>query len=95
MGCSSEPLWAVLSYEMPLNGRTLRLKKQYQRQMPCDGRTASDLPEQMERQRKALDELYSGEPPVNTSGKIPRRTSVSWMRSLNATMERSIPCSPP
>ncbi len=30
-----------------------------------------DLPEQMERHRKALAELHGGEPQVNTSGKIP------------------------
>ena len=35
------------------------------------GLDAGDLPEQMERQRKALSELYSGEPKVNTAGKIP------------------------
>ena len=37
----------------------------------ASGQDAGDLPEQMERQRKALGELYSGEPQVNTSGKIP------------------------
>ena len=35
------------------------------------GQGAGDLPDQMERHRKALAELYSGEPQVNTSGKIP------------------------
>lgn len=32
---------------------------------------AGDLPEQMERHRKALAELHGGEPQVNTAGKIP------------------------
>ena len=36
-----------------------------------NGQDAGDLPEKMERQRKALGELYSGEPRVNTAGKIP------------------------
>ena len=35
------------------------------------GQGAGDLPDQMERHRKALAELHSGEPQVNTSGKIP------------------------
>ena len=35
------------------------------------GEAFGDLPEQMERQRKALAVLYAGEPRVNTSGKIP------------------------
>ena len=35
------------------------------------GQDAGDLPEKMERQRKALGELYGGEPRVNTAGKIP------------------------
>ncbi len=35
------------------------------------GQGADDLPDQMERHRKALAELHSGEPQVNTSGKIP------------------------
>lgn len=35
------------------------------------GQDTGDLPEQIERQRKALAELYGGEPQVNTSGKIP------------------------
>lgn len=33
--------------------------------------TVGDLPIQIERQRKALAELYGGEPQVNTAGKIP------------------------
>ncbi|WP_299967493.1 AAA family ATPase [uncultured Oscillibacter sp.] len=37
----------------------------------ANGQSAGDLPEQIERQRKALSELYSGEPKVNTAGKIP------------------------
>ena len=37
----------------------------------ASGQSAGDLPEQIERQRKALSELYSGEPKVNTAGKIP------------------------
>jgi len=35
------------------------------------GQDPGDLPEKMERQRKALAELYGGEPKVNTAGKIP------------------------
>ena len=35
------------------------------------GQGPGDLPEQMERQRKALAALYGGEPQVNTAGKIP------------------------
>lgn len=35
------------------------------------GEALGDLPDQMERQRKALVVLYAGEPRVNTSGKIP------------------------
>ena len=35
------------------------------------GQGCGDLPEQMERQRKALAALYGGEPQVNTAGKIP------------------------
>lgn len=35
------------------------------------GQVPGDLPEQIERQRKALAELYGGEPQVNTVGKIP------------------------
>lgn len=35
------------------------------------GQGFGDLPEQMERQRKALAALYGGEPQVNTAGKIP------------------------
>ena len=35
------------------------------------GGDVGDLPEQMERQRKALGELYGGDPQVNTAGKIP------------------------
>jgi len=35
------------------------------------GLDPGDLPEQIEHQRKALAELYSGEPQVNTAGKIP------------------------
>ena len=34
-------------------------------------RDAGELPEQMERHRKALAELYGSEPQVNTTGKIP------------------------
>jgi len=37
----------------------------------ANGQSAGDLPDQMERHRKALAELYGGEPQVNTSGKIP------------------------
>ena len=37
----------------------------------ASGQSAGDLPEQIERQRKALGELYGGEPKVNTAGKIP------------------------
>ncbi len=37
----------------------------------ASGQSAGDLPEQIERQRKAISELYSGEPKVNTAGKIP------------------------
>lgn len=36
-----------------------------------NGQDAGDLPEQMERRRKALSELHGGEPQVNTTGKIP------------------------
>ena len=36
-----------------------------------DGMDAGNLPEQMERRRKALAELHGGEPRVNTAGKIP------------------------
>ena len=35
------------------------------------GQDVGDLPERMERHRKALSELYNGEPQVNTAGKIP------------------------
>ena len=35
------------------------------------GQGVGDLPEQMEHHRKALAELYGGEPQVNTAGKIP------------------------
>lgn len=35
------------------------------------GQDAGDLPEKMERQRKALAELYGGKPQVNTAGKLP------------------------
>ncbi len=35
------------------------------------GKDCGDLPEQMERLRKALSALYSGEPQVNTAGKLP------------------------
>ena len=35
------------------------------------GQDTSDLPEQMERRRKALAELHGSEPQVNTAGKIP------------------------
>ncbi len=35
------------------------------------GQGTGDLPEQMEHHRKALAELYGGEPQVNTAGKIP------------------------
>lgn len=37
----------------------------------ASGQSAGDLPEQIERHRKALAELYGGEPQVNTAGKIP------------------------
>ncbi len=37
----------------------------------ASGQSAGDLPEQIERQRKALGELYGGEPKVNTAGKLP------------------------
>ena len=37
----------------------------------ANGQDAGDLPEQMERRRKALSELHGGEPQVNTTGKIP------------------------
>ena len=37
----------------------------------ASGGDVGDLPDQMERQRKALGELYGGEPRVNTTGKIP------------------------
>ena len=37
----------------------------------ASGGDVGDLPEQMERQRKALGELYGGDPQVNTAGKIP------------------------
>ena len=37
----------------------------------ANGQDAGDLPEQMDRRRKALAELHGGEPQVNTSGKIP------------------------
>ena len=36
-----------------------------------NGKDCGDLPEQMERLRKALSALYSGEPQVNTAGKLP------------------------
>lgn len=36
-----------------------------------NGQDAGDLPERMERHRKALSELHGGEPQVNTAGKIP------------------------
>ena len=36
-----------------------------------NGQDVGDLPERIERHRKALAELYDGEPQVNTSGKIP------------------------
>ena len=42
------------------------LKKQI-----ANGQDAGDLPERMERHRKALAELHGGEPQVNTAGKIP------------------------
>ena len=35
------------------------------------GQDSGDLPERMEQYRKALAELYGGEPQVNTTGKIP------------------------
>jgi len=35
------------------------------------GQDAGDLPEKMERHRKALAEIHSGSPQVNTTGKIP------------------------
>lgn len=50
---------------------------QYQEMRGClktrlaAGQGCGDLPEQMERQRKALAALYGGEPQVNTAGKIP------------------------
>ena len=37
----------------------------------ANGQDAGDLPERMERHRKALSELHDGEPQVNTTGKIP------------------------
>lgn len=37
----------------------------------ASGQSAGDLPEQIECQRRALGELYGGEPKVNTAGKIP------------------------
>lgn len=37
----------------------------------ANGQDAGELPEQMERHRKALAELYGSEPQVNTTGKIP------------------------
>ena len=37
----------------------------------ANGQDAGDLPERMERHRKALSELHGGEPQVNTTGKIP------------------------
>lgn len=37
----------------------------------ANGQDACDLPERMERHRKALAELHGGEPQVNTAGKIP------------------------
>ena len=37
----------------------------------ANGQDAGELPEQMERHRKALAELYDSEPQVNTTGKIP------------------------
>ena len=37
----------------------------------ASGQDAGDLPEQMERRRKALAELHGSEPQVNTAGKIP------------------------
>ena len=37
----------------------------------ANGHDAGDLPERMERHRKALAELHGGEPQVNTAGKIP------------------------
>lgn len=37
----------------------------------ASGQSAGDLPEQIEHHRKALAELYGGEPQVNTTGKIP------------------------
>ena len=37
----------------------------------ANGQDSGDLPERMERHRKALAELHGGEPQVNTTGKIP------------------------
>lgn len=37
----------------------------------ANGQDSGDLPERMERHRKALAELHGGEPQVNTAGKIP------------------------
>ena len=37
----------------------------------ANGQDAGDLPDQMERRRKALAELHGSEPQVNTAGKIP------------------------
>ena len=37
----------------------------------ASGQDAGDIPEQMERRRKALAELHGSEPQVNTAGKIP------------------------
>lgn len=55
----------------------LEMNPQYQemyielRERLSIGQDANDLPERMEHQRKALGELYGGEPKVNTAGKIP------------------------
>lgn len=58
--------WAVLERNPQYQEMYGRLKTRL-----AAGEDPGDLPEKIERLRKALAELYGGEPRVNTSGKIP------------------------
>ncbi|MCI8329358.1 MAG: AAA domain-containing protein [Oscillibacter sp.] len=68
-------LSSLIPGSVPRN--VLEQDPQYQRMrdrlrtQPSSGQGVGDLPEQMERHRKALAELHGGEPQVNTAGKIP------------------------
>ena len=67
-------LSSLIPGSVPRN--VLEQDPQYQRMrdrlrtQPSSGQGVGDLPEQMERHRKALSELHGGEPQVNTAGKI-------------------------